>query len=336
MALKFLDRDGYGYTSDAVECLDYAISQGVDIINASWGSYSYSRALFDAVSRCRDAGILIVAAAGNEGLDSDRNPSYPANFAIDNVVAVAAVDRRGRMADFSNFGATTVHLAAPGVAIFSAVASHDQAYASYSGTSMAAPHVAGAAALLRSMDRRIPPWRMRQLLMEGATPLVSLTGRSVSGGMLNAHGSLTIQAGLDYQPPVVDGGLPAIYHAANAWRQGAAYYREEYRRLGAPQLAEAYYYYYEGMAQFTELSQSGRHTPAAAHYYLYLSFYNFYFNSHFGLYASAWYYFWHAQALGYYFWCLSLSDPAGATRFYEAYLETAENYWFYLHAMGFR
>jgi hypothetical protein len=335
MALKFLDRDGYGYTSDAVECLDYAISQGVDIINASWGSYSYSRALFDAVQRCRDAGVLVVAAAGNEGLDSDRSASYPANFAIDNVVAVAAVDRRGKLADYSNFGASTVHLAAPGVSVFSASALHDRSYESMDGTSMAAPHVAGAAALLRAVDRDVSPARMRQVLIEAATPLASLSGRTVSGGLLNAYGALAIQAGWDYQPPSVADWLPEMLRAAQSWRQSAVQLRDYYYGISAPQLAEAYYCYYEGLARFNELSYYGHHTHAAGQYYLYLSYYYLYFYSHYGFYATAWYYFSYFQAFGNYYWYLALYDPWNAASTYHAYMKQAQSYYLHFRRFGF-
>jgi thermitase len=152
MVVKFLGPDG-GYTSDAVEALNYAVANGAKISNNSWGGGGYSRALLDAIQRADAAGHLFVAAAGNAGEDNDSSPSYPASYETPNVVSVAATDDRDALAPFSNFGATSVDLAAPGVNILSTLPGNR--YGSYSGTSMATPHVTGVAALIKSWKFKV-------------------------------------------------------------------------------------------------------------------------------------------------------------------------------------
>jgi thermitase len=123
MPLKFLGSGG-GYTSDAVEALNYAVNKGVKISNNSWGGGGYSQALADAINRADAAGHLFVAAAGNGGADgvgdnNDAVPHYPSSYNNANVISVAATDSRDAIASFSNYGSTSVDLAAPGVGILS-------------------------------------------------------------------------------------------------------------------------------------------------------------------------------------------------------------------------
>ena len=118
MALKFLGADGSGTTADAIEAINYAVANGAQISNNSWGGDPYSQALYDAVEDAGNAGHIFVAAAGNGnwfgmGLDNDAEPFYPASLELDNVVAVAATDHNDQLAIFSNYGATSVDLAAP-------------------------------------------------------------------------------------------------------------------------------------------------------------------------------------------------------------------------------
>lgn len=146
MALKFLSSDGSGSTSDAVDAIIYGANNGANIMNNSWGGGGFSQALKDAIEYAQTKGVLFVAAAGNESRDTDQSPNYPSNYELDNVVSVAASTDRDNLASFSNFGKKSVDLAAPGENIYSTTPGNR--YQSLSGTSMATPHVAGAAALI--------------------------------------------------------------------------------------------------------------------------------------------------------------------------------------------
>ncbi|MEZ5276789.1 MAG: S8 family serine peptidase [Opitutaceae bacterium] len=150
MALRFIGANGEGATSDAVEAIDYAINNGAHVINASWGGPGRSGILEAAIRRAGSAGIIFVTSAGNSGRDIDVSPEFPAGFDLPSLVAVASVIQNGQLSSFSNFGYQRVALAAPGSDILSCLAESDDAYGYASGTSMAAPHVAGIAALLRS------------------------------------------------------------------------------------------------------------------------------------------------------------------------------------------
>ncbi|MBX9608115.1 MAG: S8 family serine peptidase [Gammaproteobacteria bacterium] len=215
MALKFLGADGSGSTSGAIECINYAIAKGARILNNSWGGGGFSSALAAAIERARQANILFVAAAGNEARDTDASPSYPAGYDIANVISVAALDRRDALAGFSNFGRSTVDLGAPGVDIFSSVASANDSYASFSGTSMATPHVVGVAALLVARYPGIGLAELRQRLLGTTVPVAALAGRSVTGGRVNAPNALRAQAdgilelGATTEPSPLAAGQPA-------------------------------------------------------------------------------------------------------------------------------
>ena len=121
MALKFLDENGEGNTADAANAIDYAVAHGARVVNASWGGPSFSQALYGSIKRAGERGTLVVAAAGNEGVNADVRPDYPAAFDLPNIVSVAATDRADRLLDFSNYGAKSVDLAAPGDDIYSTV-----------------------------------------------------------------------------------------------------------------------------------------------------------------------------------------------------------------------
>src|SRR5688500_14449783 len=168
MPLKFLGRGGFGTTKNAIEAINYAIDRkqkgvNVRVINASWGSTSRSKALEDAIRAAGDAGILFVAAAGNASTDNDKRPHYPSNYDLPNVVSVAAMDRMDQMASFSNYGAKTVHIAAPGKDIISTWLKDD--YRGASGTSMATPHVSGVAALILSQSPDLSVQKLREKLL---------------------------------------------------------------------------------------------------------------------------------------------------------------------------
>lgn len=187
MALKILGADGTGYTSDAIQCLDYALAQGAHITNNSWGGPDFSQNLQDAIAIAGAKNQLFVAAAGNVGSDNDPKPHYPASYGLDNVISVAASDRDDRLAGFSNYGAASVDLAAPGVGILSTVPG---GYAFYSGTSMATPHVSGAAAVLAGADPALAAdaSALRAALLGLVEPLPALQGAVATGGRLDLAG----------------------------------------------------------------------------------------------------------------------------------------------------
>jgi subtilisin family serine protease len=193
MPLKFLGRGGFGTTKNAIEAINYAIDRkqkgvNVRVINASWGSTQYSRALEDAIRAAGEQGILFVAAAGNNGTDNDRRAHYPSNYDLPNVISVAALDRNDAMASFSNYGVKTVHIAAPGREILSTWLG--DAYREASGTSMAAPHVSGVAALILASEPNLPVAKLRERLLGTVDKLPALEGKVASGGRLCAAQAL--------------------------------------------------------------------------------------------------------------------------------------------------
>ncbi len=195
MVLKFLNPNG-GYTSDAIEALNYAVREDVKISNNSWGGGGSSQALRDAINRADAAGHLFVAAAGNGGNDgvgdnNDSTPDYPASYNSPNIISVAATDDRDALASFSNFGATSVDLAAPGVNILSTLPG--SRYGSYSGTSMATPHVTGVAALIKSKWPTLDATQIKSKILQTADKKATLQGKTVTGGRLNATGALSIK-----------------------------------------------------------------------------------------------------------------------------------------------
>lgn len=192
MGCKFLTGFG-GTTANGIKCIDYAVSKGARVLNNSWGSYGFSVALRDAITAAGQDGVLFVAAAGNDALDNDASfPHYPSSYPLDNIVAVAAVNRFDALADFSNFGLKSVDLGAPGEDIFSSFSGSDTDYSIISGTSMAAPHVSGVAALILSLYPSADLSELTGRLLGGAVPIPSLNRRTVTGGRLNAYKSLTI------------------------------------------------------------------------------------------------------------------------------------------------
>lgn len=188
MACKFLTANGSGSASDAIEAILYAAENGARVANNSWGGGGFSQALRDAIEFARQKNVIFVAAAGNEGNDNDLTPSYPASYDVANVVAVAAHDRAGQMASFSNFGKTSVDLAAPGVDILSSTPGN--AYQVFSGTSMATPHVSGVAALLIAQNQSLTYRQVLVRIAGSVDAAAAFENTTWSGGRLNAAAAL--------------------------------------------------------------------------------------------------------------------------------------------------
>ncbi|MEZ5345826.1 MAG: S8 family serine peptidase [Pyrinomonadaceae bacterium] len=193
MPLKFMGSGGFGTTKNAIEAINYAIDRkkagvNVRVINASWGSTMYSKALEDAIRAAGEQGILFIAAAGNNSTDNDKRPHYPSNYDLPNVISVAALDRGDGLASFSNYGAKTVHIAAPGKDILSTWL-NDQ-YREASGTSMATPQVAGVAALIIANQPDITVTELRKQLLNSVDKLDILNGKVENAGRLNASKAL--------------------------------------------------------------------------------------------------------------------------------------------------
>jgi subtilisin family serine protease len=205
---KFLGKNG-GTTADAIKAVDYLTDlktrHGFNIVatNNSWGGGGFSQALLDAINRGGNAGILFIAAAGNGGRDgvgdnNDSTPSYPASYVCsssngDCVISVAAITSTGARSSFSNYGANSVDIGAPGSAVYSTVPVRKSGliasgYASYSGTSMATPHVTGAAALYASTHPGATAAEIKAAILSNAIPTSSLAGRTLTGGRLNISG----------------------------------------------------------------------------------------------------------------------------------------------------
>jgi len=209
MPLKFLTGDGSGTLANAISAIIYGANKKARVMNNSWGGGGFSQALQDAINYANNAGSLFVAAAGNDGTDNDASANYPSNYELPNVVAVAAIDHKGDLAVFgtgggggicgcggnviglpgSNFGATTVDLAAPGKDILSTALKNG--YMKLSGTSMATPHVAGVAGLLFA---QFPTWTHLQVkarLLATVETSSGLQGKMVTGGRVNAQRALS-------------------------------------------------------------------------------------------------------------------------------------------------
>ncbi|HET7728682.1 MAG TPA: S8 family peptidase [Usitatibacter sp.] len=198
ISAKFLGRRG-GTTANAVKSVNYMtdlkLRHGLNIVatNNSWGGGGFSQALKDAIDASGSAQIVFVAAAGNDGSNIDASPSYPAAYTSGNLIAVAAISSSGALASWSNYGATKVHIGAPGVGIYSTLPKSvkgnlTSGYGSYSGTSMATPHVTGAVALYASSHPGASAQQIRAAILAAAVPTASLAGKVSTGGRLDASG----------------------------------------------------------------------------------------------------------------------------------------------------
>jgi thermitase len=188
VAVKFMNSKGKGSTSDAIEGIEYAVKQGLKIINCSFGSSSKSDSLHDAVDFAQDHNALLVVAAGNDSENIDRSPLYPAAYTDSNILAVAATTSSDTLASFSNWGPDSVDVGAPGDNIYSTYLGGG--YKLLSGTSMAAPYAAGVAALLRKQESDATYGELRKAIRQKVDKPPALSGKVVSNGRLNAQKAL--------------------------------------------------------------------------------------------------------------------------------------------------
>jgi subtilisin family serine protease len=197
LSAKFLGSTG-GTTANAIKAIDYFTNlklRGVNIVatNNSWGGGGFSQALQDAIERANAAGVLFIAAAGNSTLNCETSSCYPAEYPNANVISVASITSTGAISSFSNYGSTTIDIGAPGSGIFSTVPGGRRnnitsAYASYNGTSMATPHVTGAAALYAATHPGSTAAQIKAAILSSAVATPSLAGKTVTGGRLNVSG----------------------------------------------------------------------------------------------------------------------------------------------------
>ena len=185
MPLKFLNGSGVGKTSDAIKAIYYAVNNGAQVLNNSWGGYSYSAALHEAITFSYNEGVSFVAAAGNETNDNDSVPVYPASYNVPNVISVAATTDSDNLASFSNFGKNTVGLASPGYRIYSTYPG--SAFGLSSGTSMSSPFVAGLAAILVKNEPAMLGYQIRELILDNADPVSGLATKVQTQGRMNVY-----------------------------------------------------------------------------------------------------------------------------------------------------
>ncbi len=215
MALKFMNENGSGLLSDAIEAIQYAVANGAKVMNNSWGTSFNSSSLENAIQGSDTAGLIFVAAAGNGPTNTDVTPFFPASYDVPNILSVAATTRYDALADYSNYGKITVDLGAPGSSIFSTAPTwyipDENDYIYLSGTSMSSPHVAGAAALLWAAFPTLSHRQVMDFLLLGVTPKSYLADITVSGGMLNAAQSFQLAGDAFNHPPTANAG-PDQFH----------------------------------------------------------------------------------------------------------------------------
>jgi subtilisin family serine protease len=223
MPLKFTDANGNGTTALAVQALDYAVAHGATISNNSWGTTGFDPALLDAIKRAEAAGHLFITAAGNSGSDDDTTPFYPCSFSQadpvnnpnppTNIICVGATDANDFLAGFSNYGVATVQLGAPGVGILSTWP--NQSYASLDGTSQAAPHVTGGAALLKACKTSLSSTTIKDILLSTARLNGVLSGYIATSGVVNYQAALNDQRVGACDPP--PGGSSPVADAGGSY-----------------------------------------------------------------------------------------------------------------------
>ena len=209
MPLRVMDNNGNIYVSSEIKALEYAYNKQVKIINISMGNYTFSQSEKDAIDLNYQA--VVVCAAGNDGGNNENKKHYPSSYASPNIIAVAASDQADNLASFSNYGGTTVDLAAPGVNILSTIDKGGFDY--YNGTSMAAPMVTGTAALVLSVAS-ISPAEVIQAILTTVDVNTGYVGKMVAGGRLNAYRAVAAVSGGDDD----DGGGGGCFIQTTLWK----------------------------------------------------------------------------------------------------------------------
>jgi subtilisin family serine protease len=250
MPVKFLDANGGGTLEAAVNAINYATQMKVKVMSNSWGGGGFSDVMYQAIQKAQAQGILFIAAAGNDGMSNDgENPTYPSSYDLPNIVSVAAIDNRDALAVFSNYGAKHVHVAAPGVNVYSTYMG--SAYKSLSGTSMATPHVAGIATLLASEH---PEWTfdvIKDRLIKTSTPVRMLGRKVMSKGRVSAYNALYNVVPPSLDPPeslwksqdqVIESAHPYVESTNQTWTvkvPGAKYVRVHFEKIDVEQHYDA-------------------------------------------------------------------------------------------------
>jgi subtilisin family serine protease len=190
MACKFLGKDGRGTTSTAIRAIEYALKNGAKILNNSWGGPRFSQPLLDTIKAAERMGVLFIAAAGNYNRDLDEEPLYPASYDAVNIISVASSDSGDYKSVFSNYGRVSVDLAAPGSAIYSTLP--NGGYGNLDGTSMATPHVSGAAALIWAYRQDLSLYDLKDLILKSVDPIDGMRDLTITGGRLNVYNALAL------------------------------------------------------------------------------------------------------------------------------------------------
>lgn len=184
MPLKFLNGSGQGKTSDAIKAIYYAVDNGAQVLNNSWGGYSYSAALHEAIAYSYNQGTAFIAASGNDAGNNDSSPMYPASYNVPNVISVAATTDSDILASFSNYGRSSVDLAGPGVRIYSTYPGNS--FGISSGTSMATPFVAGLAGLILVEKPTMQGFQVRDIILGNTDSIAGLASKVATQGRMNA------------------------------------------------------------------------------------------------------------------------------------------------------
>lgn len=239
MALKVGDADGNLYNDDIVAAINYGVKKGAKIFNCSFSGEDISQVEYDTI---KNSNALFVVAAGNEGNNNDLHPRFPSNYELPNILSVGSIDSNGSLSYFSNYGAKTVDIAAPGSGIYSTIPNNRYDY--FDGTSMAAPHVSGVAALMLSEKPELTPVQMKDYILQNARPISQLSSTIVTGGVVDAGkimSLLTKSSGEEDKPaeqPVQENGW---VNKADKWY----FYKDGQPQKGWQFIEEKWYYFNE-------------------------------------------------------------------------------------------